>query len=226
MGATATAPCRNRQAGEKGTRPLHSKVPVPFCPAHADDPEVALMMKVKRGDQRAFTELVERYWTQIFGRFFRRLGDRQDAEDLAQDVFLRLYRYRKRYQPRAKFATWLYHITENVARNALRSRRRKSCVHMGALLNSEDGTALESLLPDREESPSRPMERNELAGRVRAAVSELAGRQRLALELHQFHDHTYAEVAAEMDMTPKAAKSLLYRARNQLRANLTELMNV
>jgi DNA-directed RNA polymerase specialized sigma24 family protein len=56
-------------------------------------------------------------------------------------------------------------------------------------------------------------------------VSELAGRQRLALELHQFHDHTYAEVAAEMDMTPKAAKSLLYRARNQLRATLTELMN-
>src|SRR6267378_4052892 len=118
MSATATAPCRNRQA---------------------DDPEVALMMKVKRGDQRAFTELVERYWTQIFGRFFRRLGDRQDAEDLAQDVFLRLYRYRKRYQPRAKFATWLYHIAENVARNAFRSRRRKACVRLGNVAGSAEG---------------------------------------------------------------------------------------
>ena len=64
------------------------------------------------------------------------------------------------------------------------------------------------------------MERSELAGVVRAAVSELAGRQRAAVELHQFHDHTYAEVAAELDMTPKAAKSLLYRARNQLRSAL------
>jgi len=183
------------------------------------------MLKVKRGDQRAFTELVERYWTQVFGRFFRRLGDRQEAEDLAQDVFLRLYRYRKRYQPRAKFATWLYHVTENVARNALRSRRRKACVRMGAFLNPDDGGGFESLLPDRGESPSRPMERDELAGQVRAAVSELAGRQRLALELHQFHDRTYSEVAAEMDMTPKAAKSLLYRARNQLREHLTALMS-
>ncbi|MFM7150915.1 MAG: RNA polymerase sigma factor, partial [Gemmataceae bacterium] len=77
----------------------------------------------------------------------------------------------------------------------------------------------------RDDSPGLPLERSELAGVVRAAVAELAGRQRQALELHQFHDHTYAEVAAEMDMTPKAAKSLLYRARNQLREMLQHLSN-
>src|SRR5207302_8742093 len=109
--------------------------------ARYDDPEVALMLRVQRDDSCAFTQLVERYWTQAFGRFFRRLGDRQEAEDLAQDVFLRLYRYRKRYQPRAKFATWLFHIAENVRRNAIRSRRRTATVRLGAL-PGEDGSFL------------------------------------------------------------------------------------
>src|SRR2546421_5018729 len=147
MSATATAPCRNRQAGQQGMGPVNAKGPVPYSPAQANDPEVALMMKVKRGDQRAFTELVERYWTQIFGHFYRRLGDRQEAEDLAQDVFLRLYRYRKRYQPRAKFATWLYHITQNVARNALRSRRRRPCVRLGDRVSELGGSTLTGRFP-------------------------------------------------------------------------------
>jgi len=192
--------------------------------ARYDDPEVALMLRVQRDDSCAFTQLVERYWTQVFGRFYRRLGDRQEAEDLSQDVFLRLYRYRKRYRPRAKFATWLYHIAENVARNAFRSRRRKACVRLGNVAGSAEGSFLEGRLSDRHGSPSLPMERNELASVVRTAVAGLAGRQRTALELHQFHDHTYAEVAAEMDMSPKAAKSLLYRARHQLRESLTPFM--
>ena len=78
----------------------------------------------------------------------------------------------------------------------------------------------ETLLSDRADPPSRPLERDELASVVRAAVAGLAGRQRTAVELHQFEDRTYTEVAAELDMTPKAAKSLLYRARNQLRVVL------
>jgi RNA polymerase sigma-70 factor (ECF subfamily) len=84
---------------------------------------------------------------------------------------------------------------------------------------------LEALLRDRGEAPSRPLERDELAGVVRAAVAGLADRQRAAVELHQFGDRTYTEVAAELDMTPKAAKSLLYRARNQLRVSLAGFMS-
>jgi RNA polymerase sigma-70 factor, ECF subfamily len=189
-----------------------------------DDPEVALMLEVQRGDPGAFPQLVERYWTRVFGVFFRRLGDREEAEDLTQDVFLRLYRSRTRYEPRAKFATWLFHITQNVARNALRSRRRRPCIRLGAVAGDDEGTFLEGLLLDRGEAPSRPLERAELAGLVRTAVSGLADRQRTALELHQFENHTYTEVAAEMDMSPKAAKSLLYRARNQLRESLGTLI--
>jgi RNA polymerase sigma-70 factor (ECF subfamily) len=191
----------------------------------AEDPEVKLMLRVQRGDPAAFSQLVARYWSQVFGRFYRRLGDRQEAEDLTQDVFLRLYRYRDRYQPRAKFATWLYHITQNVARNAVRSRRRHPCLSLGSMdPGNSDELATEVSLADRGDSPSRPMERAEVARAVRSALSGLGRRQRRALELHQFDDRTYVQVAEELDMSPKAAKSLLYRARNQLRVILSPLV--
>src|SRR5579884_2645427 len=189
-----------------------------------DDPEVGLMLRVRDGDAGAFAQLVRRYWTRVFGRLCRWLGDRTEAEDLTQEVFLRLYRYRARYQPRARFATWVFHIARNVARNALRSRRRRPCLHLEALERAGGAAAGEWALPDRGDPPSRPLERAELAGQVRSAVSGLGARQRAAVELHQFHDRTYTEVAAALDMTPKAAKSLLYRARNQLRASLEPLM--
>lgn len=216
-----------RNGSRRPVTPSREPVPpTPRPPAPSRDPEVALMLRVQCDEPGAFEALIERYWSRVFGHFFRRLGDRQEAEDLVQEVFLRLYRHRKRYEPRAKFATWLFHITQNVARNAVRSRRRHPCVRLGTLIG-EDGDAgmpAAHFLADRAEAPSRPMERAELAGAVRTAVSGLAGRQRQALELHQFQDRTYAEIAVEMDMTPKATKSLLYRARNQLRASLTPLV--
>ena len=191
--------------------------------AWLDDPDVGLMLQVQRGNGEAFARLQEHYTPRVFGYFCRLLRDRGEAEDLTQEVFLRLYRSRDRYQPRARFATWVFHIMQNVARNALRSRRRHACAR-----RAPDGPAgrglLEELLVDRGAAPSGDLERDELAGVVRAAVAELAWRQRAALELHQFHDRTYAEVAAELDMTPKAAKSLLYRARNQLREVLQPFM--
>jgi RNA polymerase sigma-70 factor, ECF subfamily len=204
MPASATCP-------RKARRPARTA-----AARHHDDPDVRLMLRVADDDCEAFGELLTRYWSRIFGHFFRLLSDRQEAEDLTQDVFLRLYRSRKRYQPRARFATWLFHITQNVGRNAIRSRRRHPCVRLEALTGGE-GQLLEDLLFDKGEEPSRPVERAEVAHVVRSAVKCLAGRQRTAVELHQFQDWTYNEVAAEMDMSPEAAKSLLYRARNQLR---------
>jgi RNA polymerase sigma-70 factor, ECF subfamily len=186
------------------------------------DPDVRLMMRVRDGDDAAFGELAERYGARVLGYFCRQLGDRSEAEDLTQEVLMRLYRSRDRYEPRARFATWVFHITQNVARNALRSRRRHPSVYLD--VRADDGRRLEALLADEGDSPSRPLERHELAGVVRAAVADLDGRQRTAMELHQFEDRTYAEVAAKLDMTPKAAKSLLYRARNQLRTVLARFM--
>lgn len=207
-------------------RPTNVELTLRVVSSPEADPDVALMLRVKRDDPGAFAELVERYWARIYGRFRRQLGDRQEAEDLTQEVFLRLYRSRKRYEPRARFATWLYHISRNVARNALRTRRRKPCMRLDALTHLDDDGDLPGRLPDRSESPSRPLERAELAGRVRSAVLDLGDRQREALDMHHFGDHTYVEIAEMMDMTPKAAKSLLYRARNQLRATLEPFMEI
>jgi len=203
------------------TLPSAATLPVSVT---VDDPEINLMLRVQRDEPGAFAELVELFWPRVFGRFFRALHDRQEAEDLAQEVFLRLYRSRKRYQPRARFTTWLFHISQNVTRNALRARRRHDCIKLGSLLCAQEELPALRVSDEGLDSPSRPLERLELANRVRQAVSDLASRQRLALELHQFEDQSYAEIAQTMAMTPKAAKSLLYRARNQLRANLVKFM--
>jgi len=186
------------------------------------------MLRVQRDEPGAFAEVVESYWSHVFSRFYRQLGDRQEAEDLAQEVFLRLYRSRKRYLPRAKFSTWLFHIAQNVARNALRTKRRRPCVPLGNLgVGDEEGHSAERrFLGERFEAPSRPLERSELARLVRAAVAGLGGRQRRAMELYQFHDCSYDEIADEMDMSLQAAKGLLYRARNQLRECLSAYVEV
>jgi RNA polymerase sigma-70 factor (ECF subfamily) len=189
-----------------------------------EDPDVQRMLRVQRDDAGAFAELVDRYRVRVFGHFLRRLGDRQEAEDLTQEVFLRLYRHRRRYQPRARFATWLFHITHNLACNAIRSRQNRRLIRLDPAPDADEKVAPEALHQHSDASPSRSLEQAELARVVRAAVSGLADRQRTAVELHQFHDRTYAEVAAELDMSAKAAKSLLYRARGQLRVSLAGFM--
>ena len=93
--------------------------------AAASDPDVELMLRVQRDEPGAFGALSERFGGPIFAQLYRILHNREEAEDLRQEVFLRLYRSRHRYQPRAKFSTWVFHITKNVARNALRRRRRR-----------------------------------------------------------------------------------------------------
>jgi RNA polymerase sigma-70 factor (ECF subfamily) len=191
--------------------------PCPNKQTFLDDPEVALMLRVKRDEPGAFAELVAAQGRRIFARFFRSFQDRQDAEDLTQDVLLRVYRSRKRYEPRAKFGTWLFHITQNVSRNAFRDRRRHALVRHG-LASAADGRG--SRLDAGLSSPSQALECSELAGAVRAAVSGLAGRQRTALEMRQFQHRSYAEIAAALALTTKATKSLLYRARVQLKGSL------
>jgi RNA polymerase sigma-70 factor (ECF subfamily) len=203
---------------------LKKKVNARVRAAWAEDPDVVRMLRVQRDDAVAFAELVDRYRARVFGRFIRQLGDRQEAEDLTQEVFLRLFRHRKRYRPMARFATWLFHITHNLACNAIRARQRRQTTRFDFGSDEKVGGPVRRALAG-DASPSRSLERAELAGVVRAAVSGLAARQRSAVELHQFHDRTYAEVGAELAMTAKAAKSLLYRARGQLRATLAEFVS-
>jgi len=201
---------------------------VPASPRRAserwlEDPDVRLMLEVREGDSNSFGELARRYGRRVLGYFRRHLGDRMEAEDLTQEVFLRLYRYRHRYKPRAQFSTWVFFIARNVLRNARRSHRRHPSVQLNTM-PTEQQSLLEALVSDRAPPPSGTLEQSELAAVVRTAVAGLGGRKQAALELHQFQDHSYAEVAEALNMTAKAAKSLLYRARLELRDALVGFM--
>jgi RNA polymerase sigma-70 factor (ECF subfamily) len=191
-----------------------------FCPA---DPDADLMLRVQADAPGAFAELTERFRARIFARLYRMVPDRQEAEDMTQDVFLRIYRSRRRYRPQARFTTWLFHVTQNVARNTLRRRRRHAWLRFGQL-DADATDSQERRGCCMEESPSADLERRELAQAVRGAVAELVGRQRTALEMHQFQHRSYAEIADALALSPEATKSLLYRARLQLRAFLDAIL--
>lgn len=193
------------------------------------DPDVRLMLRVRDDDAGAFEELVRRYQDRLV-RLFHHIGPSPEvAEDLAQDVFLRIYRSRSRYEPGAKFSTWLFTIAGNVARNAARSQnRRKEISEVDARQSANDsqsnliaGIALDasSLMP------ARVVEGEERAELVRIAVQALGERQRMALMLSRFENMSYVEIAEAMGLTTKAVKSLLSRARVNLKELLAEYID-
>jgi RNA polymerase sigma-70 factor, ECF subfamily len=178
------------------------------------DPDIRLMLAVRGGDQSAFAELVERYQHRLVGVMNHLVGHPQEAEDLAQEVFLRVFRTRHKYSPKAKFSTWLFTIANNLALNALRDRHRRKALPLEA---RDSGTQGPPPAADRGPSPAHPLQQSELAEVVRKALDDLNERQRVAVVLNKFEDMGYAEIAQVMGLTAKAVKSLLSRARGRLR---------
>ncbi len=185
------------------------------------DPDVRLMLRVRDDDAGAFEELVRRYQDRLV-RLFHHIGPSAEvAEDLTQDVFLRVYRSRGRYVPGAKFSTWLFTIAGNVARNAARSHNRRREVSEADTRQSPDesrSTLIAGIALDASAlMPTRVVEGEERAELVRAAVQSLGERQRMALMLSRFENMSYVEIAEAMGLTTKAVKSLLSRARVNLK---------
>jgi RNA polymerase sigma-70 factor (ECF subfamily) len=146
------------------------------------------------------------------------VGNRDLAEDLTQEVFLRVYRARNRYVPGAKFSTWLFTIAGNVASNALRTKARRKEVHLARLPSDSAPRSLEALaLAASGLMPTRQLDKAELCAAVQQAVLSLNERQRMAVLLAKFEHFSYADISAVMDMSPQAIKSLLSRARSNLR---------
>jgi RNA polymerase sigma-70 factor (ECF subfamily) len=191
------------------------------------DPDVRLMLRVQQDDTDAFRQLLDRYRQRVHQQLQVMIGSREEAEDLTQEVFLRVYRNRKSYRPQAKFVTWLSHIVRNLGRNALRDRRRRPAFPVLSASHVEDAAGLDRCLADdRVEMPGKPLERDELCQLIKSALAKLGQRQRTALELQQFRHQSYAQVGDSLQLTPQAAKSLLYRARNQLRTALAPYVTV
>ena len=185
---------------------------------YALDPEVRLMLEVRDDNAAAFEELVLRYQARLVTILRHLVGDADQAEDLAQEVFLRVYRSRKNYEPGAKFATWLFTIANHVAANALRTRNRRPEVMLPPLGSGSMGvTPLDVILQASSgQMPARQLAKAEIRDVVRLAVESLNERQRLAVLLNKFENMSYADIADTMSLSTQAVKSLLSRARVNL----------
>ena len=183
------------------------------------DPDIRLMLLVRNDDDTAaFSELVERFQHRLVAVMHHLVGSADEAEDLAQEVFLRVYRTRKKYTPKAKFSTWLFTIANNLALNALRDRQRRPVLPLEVRDSGPLGPRpTEALAPNRDEPPTHNLQQKELADVIRQALDGLNERQRMAIVLNKFEDMNYADIADVMGLTTKAVKSLLSRARSKLR---------
>jgi RNA polymerase sigma-70 factor (ECF subfamily) len=186
----------------------------------ARDPDVRLMVQVRADISGAFETLVERYQNRLVGILFHLVGSIEEAEDLCQEVFLRIYKARKGYRPRAKFSTWLFTIANNLALNHLRRKGRNPSVPMSGAGTGSQAMAPAANLEGREATPSAQMRQVELSDQVREALGVLNEDQKMAVLLNKFEEMSYAEIADVMGRSPAAIKSLLARARNQLREQL------
>lgn len=177
------------------------------------------MLQVRDDNAAAFEELVSRYQVRLVSIFENMVGRRSMAEDLAQEVFLRIYRARKRYTAGSRFSTWLYRIAHNVASNARRSLARRREVNVVASSNAEmSAQPLTHMVKEASGlMPTRQLDKVERAQIVRAAMEALNERQRMALLLSKFEGMSYEEIADSMELSVSAIKSLLSRARVNLR---------
>ncbi len=183
--------------------------------------DLELMLRVRAGDAASFEALLRRYRLPMVNFFRRMVRDQALAEDLAQEVFLRIYKSRERYQPEARFTTWLYRIATNLALNAIRDRKDEVC----------DSTSDESgagTILDRFVDPQPTVEQRLIQGdrerTIRQAVEGLPDNQRMAVILHKYQDVDYRQIAGILGVSESAVKSLLFRAYETLRVRLEPLL--
>lgn len=191
------------------------------------DPDVQLMLEVRDDNAAAFEKLVSRYQTRLI-TVLRHLVNGQDlAEDLTQEVFMRVYRARKSYTPGAKFSTWLFTIANNVASNAKRSLSRRKEVNLAPEQSGEMGQSPLDHMAKAASGlmPTRQVDKAEASEIVRLAIESLNERQRMALLLSKFEGMSYIDIAESMGLTTQAIKSLLSRARNNLKTILEPYMH-
>ncbi len=179
--------------------------------------DAELMQRVKEGDEAAFRKIVDTYQDSIYSLCSQYLGNHQDAEEIAQDVFIKLYKNAENYEPRAKLSTFLYRIAVNLSLNRIRDRKRKRLVSLDFLRTAKGG--MESRSEDR---PDVILEREEKAGVVQKAIDSLPDKQRTAVILKRYHHLSYKEIAGVMHCSVAAVESRLFRARQSLQEKLSE----
>jgi len=187
------------------------------------DPDVQLMLRFKDGDAQAFEQLFVRHTRAMINFAYRFVRNREAAEELAQEVFLRVYEAAAGYQAQARFTTWLYRIATNVCLNEV----RKPCYREGHFpAKSDPPRDSDARLSDRSVpmEPDRNLERQAIARALRQALDQIPEKQRVAFFLNKYQELSYAEVAEVMKLSEKAVKSLIHRAKETLAERLKPLL--
>lgn len=190
--------------------------PSPATDAAGDDVDVALMMRVAEEDERAFRELVERHQSAVVGTVARMLNDPAEAEDIAQQVFLRIWKHAKRWRPEAKFTTYLFTVTRNLVFNESRRRSRRKEVSVD---EREEDSGYQIAAETRHE-PQEEALKTEMHQQIDRAISTLPEAQRTAVVLYSYESMPYEEIARVLNTSVSSVKSLLFRARTTLREKL------
>jgi RNA polymerase sigma-70 factor (ECF subfamily) len=176
------------------------------------------MRRVKQGDLNALAELIQAHQQRVVSTVAKMLGSETDAEDVAQQVFIRVWKSAPRYEPTAKFTTWLFKITRNLVLNELRRRSRHSTLSLDAASGEADRP--QEIADRRVASPDSSLLEEELQKAIEAAIGALPEVQRMALILRRYDELSYEEIADVLDLTVPAVKSVLFRARAELREKL------
>jgi RNA polymerase sigma-70 factor (ECF subfamily) len=187
--------------------------------------DVQLMLDVKAGDDSSFELLLRKYRTPLVNFLYRMVRNSATAEDLAQEVFLRVYRARKDYAPSAKFTTWMFRIATNLALNARRDGRYQQLeVSIDQPADAQENTQTAFEVPDRQPGIEHELMARDRAALIRRAVESLPEKQRAAVLLHKYQEMDYDEIARILQCSESALKSLLFRAYETLRIELAPLV--
>jgi len=189
--------------------------------------DVQLMLDVKAGDEASFELLLQRYRTPLVNFLFRMVRNREQAEDLAQEVFLRVYRAREDYVPSAKFTTWLFRIATNLALNSMRDTRYQKLevsIDAPVTVDSEDGDERPLDVAEKHPNIEQHLVEDVRVKMIRHAINKLPEKQRAAVLLHKYQELDYTEIAKILSCSESALKSLLFRAYEALRVELAPLV--
>jgi RNA polymerase sigma-70 factor (ECF subfamily) len=187
--------------------------------------DVDVMLRVKTGDESAFAYLVQKYRRPMVGFMYRMCHNPSTAEELAQEVFLRVYRSRTSYEPSAKFTTWLYRIATNLAVNHARDTRHERPENTVRLDEPDQETGNTPDLADGSLSAEEQILKRERLAAIRRVVNALPERQRVAVIMHKYQQMDYRQIAGVLKLSESATKSLLFRAYETLREQLKEFVS-
>ena len=183
-------------------------------PSENPEPEIGWMARIREGDMEAFRLLVEMHQARVIGTISKMLGADAESEDLAQQVFIRIWKSAPRYKPTAKFTTWLFRITRNLVFNELRRKRHFA----------DQTEEIPEPVERAEKEPDRVLLEGELQRAIQEAINQLPESQRMAIILRRYEEMPYEEIAKVMETSVPAVKSILFRARAELRERLEKYL--